>query len=243
MLTLAIEHTNPSSQRDDAAVVALGEADTSSLNILAAEPLRGENLIQAIDRCLTTAKTERRDLERIAVSTGPGGYTAMRIACVTAATIAETLKIDLTPVPTALALSRSVLTAEATLRVHAALVAMAWKRGTAWHATIQRDSFHTLPTDAGVAPITAIADKLSSLAQHHPPALIADDRIVEQLTSNTPLPANVAAHAPAYDAREVLALAPHLPTIDPAAIRPLYPREPEAVSNWRQLHGIAPPTR
>jgi hypothetical protein len=30
-----------------------------------------------------------------------------------------------------------------------------------------------------------------------------------------------------------------LPAIDPAALVPLYPREPDAVTLWRKLHGPA----
>ena len=42
---------------------------------------------------------------------------------------------------------------------------------------------------------------------------------------------------PEFDPVACLELAARMPAADPADVLPIYPREPEAVTKWRTLHG------
>lgn len=61
-------------------------------------------LMPAIDFLMNSLDLKPADLDRIAVSQGPGSYTGLRIAVATAKTLAHTLKIELVGVSSLLAL-------------------------------------------------------------------------------------------------------------------------------------------
>lgn len=64
-----------------------------------------ERLMPNIEELLAMAGTERRDIEAIAVSIGPGSFTGLRIGLATAKALAYALSIPLVGVPTLAALA------------------------------------------------------------------------------------------------------------------------------------------
>ncbi|MGQ9477508.1 MAG: tRNA (adenosine(37)-N6)-threonylcarbamoyltransferase complex dimerization subunit type 1 TsaB [Candidatus Bipolaricaulia bacterium] len=69
---------------------------------------QAERLIQAIDRLLELARLQVEALELIAVSSGPGSFTGLRIGLATAKGLAQALRIPLIGVPTAASYARRV---------------------------------------------------------------------------------------------------------------------------------------
>ena len=92
MLTLAIATSTPQVS------VAVGEADEP----LAALAVRGrqrhaEVLTPAIDACTRLAGVRLQDVQRIAVDTGPGLFTGLRVGVATAKALASALDLDVVP--------------------------------------------------------------------------------------------------------------------------------------------------
>jgi tRNA threonylcarbamoyladenosine biosynthesis protein TsaB len=227
-ITLAIETSNPSGVAPHAAIrpgVALLRAD----DVLHVEPIvthnpQHDDLMGAIERACTAARITPRDLARVAVSVGPGGFTNVRIAVTCARMIAEATGAALIAVPTALVVARS------TLHQGPAAIALASKGDTA-HVTII--TAHALTGDEPLRE-GQIMDA-AALASIHIATLIADSflpaamRDVAQKQGWTLL-------APIFDPVACARAAMRLPPTDPAQLSPIYPREPEAVTKWRAMH-------
>jgi tRNA threonylcarbamoyl adenosine modification protein YeaZ len=238
--------------------VALGEiVDGGSSRLLGAEPLRkvhrhDDDLAPAIDRLLRACDASPSDLARVAVSIGPGGYTAVRIALATAKMIALATGARLVGVPTALASAW----AETALPV---IICLASKNQTAHASALLDDGAvsQTLrsldPEPKGVIrleisgglrelrPLGLVDAKSPVLraALPHAARLIADHHLPDTLrqlarSCGTPV------HPPSFAAASVLALSDLLPELqgsDIATLAPIYPREPDAVTQWRKRAG------
>ncbi|MEO1130522.1 MAG: tRNA (adenosine(37)-N6)-threonylcarbamoyltransferase complex dimerization subunit type 1 TsaB [Planctomycetota bacterium] len=218
-LTLAIETSNPAAA-PDAAGVALGIPG----NEVDVEPLmpasrHDDALMPAIDRLCRRNDVAPGDISRIAVSAGPGGYTSIRIAVTTAKTIARATGASCIAVPTAQAIVHRLggqVTGHAT-------VALAWKRDDVW---CQRFDDGAPTDDGGIQTLAALVNE--------PGTVIAEPRLLQALTDAGHAPA-IVVH-PVFDPASVLAVSAGRDAVEPAHLLPLYPRAPEAVRKWRELH-------
>ncbi|MFZ4576265.1 MAG: hypothetical protein ACOYN0_17915, partial [Phycisphaerales bacterium] len=93
MLTLAIETSNPSAWGPESRFrpgVALRWTDgRGEREAVAIDAPHYDDLAGAIARLVERAGIQPRELRRVAVSIGPGGYTATRLGVATARMIAE----------------------------------------------------------------------------------------------------------------------------------------------------------
>ncbi|MBU0670758.1 MAG: tRNA (adenosine(37)-N6)-threonylcarbamoyltransferase complex dimerization subunit type 1 TsaB [Patescibacteria group bacterium] len=81
---------------NDKSVVALGEGDKIIKKLEKKRSFKeSENLLELIHELLSGKKIKPKDLEGIIVITGPGSFTALRIACVIANTFAYVEKVPL----------------------------------------------------------------------------------------------------------------------------------------------------
>lgn len=231
-LTLAIETSNPSSAGERWNAVAVGHppaATDDPVRVLARASLEptsrhDDALLPAIDRACREAGVRPADLQRVAVSIGPGGFTALRIAATVAKMLALAHGTECIGVPTALALIRG---AEITPSGSEAAVALGWKRDSVW---IER--FRGPAERAG-----AQVEELATLDLSSCSTLIADDRFVSTLRSKQLLPERIRVESPRFDAIAVLEASASIDPTPAIEFGPLYPREPEAVTKWRELHG------
>lgn len=226
-LTLAIETSNPGAGaggvalarvRDDG-VEFLGERD------LAPSGRHDDALMPAVDALLTGAGLGPRDLHCVAVSIGPGGYTSVRIAVMTAKAICEATGAHCIGVPTA-----SVAAAGYAGDAERVLVTLASKRGACWAASVSTSD--TADVDAwGIVDAESIAERVRAsgmsvaLVDEHLP-----DTVVEALRG-----AGVRLESICLRASACLRAAMRVSPVDPAELVPIYPREPEAVRKWRTL--------
>ncbi len=248
---LAIEASNPSLECAAtlcAPGVAIGRAgaERAGVEVLGVEPVRpatrdSDDLTPAIDRLCARLGVGAKDITRIAVSIGPGGYTSLRMACATAQMIALATVAKCMPVPTA-AVAAECLLDHPALRSSTSPVrvgiALAGKADAAFITTFESGGTGRLlpvlgPTTDG-ALITS--DELAALGLTH-------------LACDAHLPAPLRARAEdlrlitlplMLDASALLRAAARLPddrAVEPAHCVPLYGREPEAVTKWRALHG------
>lgn len=239
---LAIETSNPSAGPKGPVACARGTvlagpgvaiglvepAGSDGPGPIDAEPLdsaaRHDDLMPAIDRLVTRTGIDTARIARVAVSVGPGGYTGVRIAVTTAAMIARALGGRVAAVPTP-----SVAAWACPLDIGPAVVCLASKRlGT--HGTAFDDPAGK-PLDGRDLGVIGADD----LAQLGAAALIGDDHLPEPIRARA-RELGMRVIAPVLSAAGVLALGRLIEPIEPAAARPVYPRQPEAVTRWRQLH-------
>ncbi len=262
-LILAIETSNPSSGPhgllDDGAPagpgVALGSNEEQS-SLIGQELLResarqDDDLMPAIERLFRRHDAQPRQIARVAVSVGPGGYTGVRIAVAAAKLIAEASGGRTVAVPSARSAAWRIGQDMAP-----AAVCLASKRGAA-HATVLpthawwdargRDAVLALVGEAGVEEterrigegrqwIAASCEvgviSAEQLARLGPETLIADRHLPETFVRWAD--ANrVRIVEPIFSAQSVLEIAGGERGCDPGNLRPIYPREPDAVTQWR----------
>jgi len=233
LLTLAIETANPGTAEPGGGGggVAIGLIG-DTVDVIAAERLREvdrdrDDLIPAIERLLAAARRSRADLRCIAASIGPGGFTSTRVACATGALLAEGLGVPVRPVPSALAAHAAWIAAGGGASTRCAVL-MATKGEQAWCALI--------PPEPGAAPDAARAGSMMSSAEVLAlrPGVALADRHLPASMREALLAAGIPLHPLRFTPQATLAAAALVDSTDPAALIPIYPREPEAVTLWRQ---------
>lgn len=190
-------------------------------------------LIPVIDRLVREMGFGPGELGAVAVSIGPGGFTGLRISVTAAKCMAEALGIPLLAVPSAL-----VAAASAT-GPGDWLVALAAKRDSVWLTTVTGDAENLaitgVPRVVRAVEVVLPANSRTLLADAYAPAGLVDlcrsrGLIVEE---------------PRFDAAACWRLAIRRwqrgLVEDPLQLAPLYPREPEAATLWRQRHGSTEP--
>lgn len=234
MLTLSIETSNPSSWSPGCSWhpgVCIGEVDGGSVRVLGVEPVsidqpHTDDLLPAIDRLGRRLGLRPAQLDRIAVSAGPGGFTATRIAITAAQMIAEATGARAVAIPTA-----EVIAARARPDLPTPFGVALASKGPSVHLTrFDRAATHHLT----VSPSQLIT--APDLARLDLRALIADRHLPEAIRAEAAR-LGLAVEAPIFDSVACLELSARGEAIDPARLWPIYPREPEAVTKWRALHG------
>ncbi len=101
-----------------------------------------EPLLPEIDSLMRDAGMRPADLRAIGVSTGPGGFTGLRIAVAAAKGMAMALGIPTVAVPSTLVIAESTAREDPDSigRCESLLVVVASKRGTAWIHRVARDA-------------------------------------------------------------------------------------------------------
>lgn len=235
-LILGIEITNPSAGAGCGVALHHAQAGWTDVEPLRAAPAGGrgghdDDLMPAIDRLFTRRGATPNLIGRVVVSTGPGGYTSLRIACAAAKMIACAAGgggARCVAVPTALVVARRV-SDEAWSRGGVA-VALAAKAQGAWVQVVDRAA-------AGARPGRIIgADDLAELARAGVRTLVADRHLPESMR-RAAAGLEIWIIEPRFDPAALLEIPVGdggLPLVDPVELAPLYPREPEAVTIWRQ---------
>ncbi|MEM7622979.1 MAG: tRNA (adenosine(37)-N6)-threonylcarbamoyltransferase complex dimerization subunit type 1 TsaB [Planctomycetota bacterium] len=243
---LAIEISNPSASGEgpgpSIAIEHVGlssEPTETHVEPLNATGRHDDDLMPAIDRLAQRLGLTPRGLTSIAVSVGPGGYTGLRVAVVTAKMLAHATGSRVLPVRTAAALAETL-----DAGAFPAVICLASKRGTA-HA--ERIEHHGGPSRVlGLIGLNEdldedLKDNLDEDKAGSTPDLTGFDG-ASRVVADQHLPASIRdacgklgirIEPPTFDARAVLAAANRVEPIDPHELQPCYPRLPEAVRRWR----------
>lgn len=235
VLTLGIETSNPSARQGDGAgwgpEVALAWAGPEGVGLVDREALdlsnpHDDDLLPAIARLCERAGVKPREIGRVAVSIGPGGFTATRIAVAAGKMIAEVTGAMCVPVPSAwVAACHAMRTGpyEGGLAV-----ALAVKGPTAYVTEFDASEF---PVARGHGKLCTREDleKLPSRGV----GVVLGDRFLEPLVTGGIRGLEV--RLIGFDALSCIEMAGLSGPVDPAALLPLYPREAEAVTKWREL--------
>jgi tRNA threonylcarbamoyl adenosine modification protein YeaZ len=232
-LTLAIEISNPTSGPRGRITTVRGETLDAGPGValarapgeyLGTEPLHDganhdDDLMPAVDRLFARFGATPRDLSRVAVSAGPGGYTALRIAVATAKMLAHATDATTVAVPSAAVAAWSHRAGPFPL-----LVCLASKADTTFAALFLNERSDAPPATPGLI-------RAPDLERLKPAAIVADTYLPDAIRQAADT-AGIAVLEPVFSARAVLDLAASFPVVDAAALSPIYPREPEAVSLW-----------
>lgn len=233
---LAIETSNPAAGPGS---VAVGRVSGAGAEVLAIEPVtpRGRHddaLAPTIARACAAAGVGPRELSRVAVSIGPGGFSGLRIAAATAKMIALASGAECVAVPSALVADAGVRAGDVSYD-GPALVALAGKRDTAWVALIEPGLDLRARARAAALGVVMDAGGLRGLIDSsRPAAMIADEYLPVSIRDEARL-AGLVVVPPRFDAGVCLSLGAGLDAIPAAGLNPIYPREPEAVRMWRDL--------
>ncbi len=228
-LCLAIEISNPSADPGPPGTgpgVALGrlipgrDVEHLGTELISRERRHDDDLMPAIDRLFTRCGAGPRDLARVGVSIGPGGFTSLRIAVAAAKMICEATGAACVGVPSAEVVARRVAAPGAFA------VALASKGDTAF---VTR--FTAPPSPDGPGRLVGAGD-LEALAVQ----LLIADRFLPDSLRERAAAAKIGIGAPVFDPGACLECAAEAHAVDPLELLPLYPRLPEAVVKWRELH-------
>ncbi|MFM7481107.1 MAG: tRNA (adenosine(37)-N6)-threonylcarbamoyltransferase complex dimerization subunit type 1 TsaB [Planctomycetota bacterium] len=199
------------------------------------DPRERDLLLPAIDRICRDAAVAPREIGAVAVSTGPGGFTGLRVAVATAKGLCESLGISAVDVRSCL-VTVEALRAQWSVHGSCVAVALASKGSGCWMSLVRAESDDS---------ITVIEEAWRDDAQLPPQvcALIADEHAPPGLRSSAAA-AGVAVIEPLFTARACLAVAERQlragEVCDATSLRVRYPREPEAVLNWRARYPSRP---
>ena len=233
---LAIETSNPSAggSEGSGAGVCLGRLSCEGgvVTLLGMEAIRSEArhddaLMPSIASLMERCGMSPADLALVAVSIGPGGYTSVRIGVTVAKVICEATRAWCVGVPTAEAVYAGV--DERVRASERVTVCLAWKRESVWCARAEAGG------RLGEGRIVGLDEVVQGGRGE---CLVAEDRLAEMLRERGLLDGGVRVVRPVFSAVQVMVLGARMGMsggcVDPAALAPMYPREPEAVTKWRQ---------
>ncbi len=217
-LTLAIETSNPSAGGGGGVALVGPGGQAIGVEPVGQEP-QHDDLMSGIERLCTRCGKKPGDLTRVAVSLGPGGYTAVRLAVTAAKMIAEATGAELVGVPTALVVARRVQW-DGPFGV-----ALASKGETTFVTRFEdgRMGDGALMDAAGLEPLRI--------------GLLVGDRFLPEAIRRRAEELGITVRPPVFDPVACAEAAEAIAPADPAALMPIYPREPEAVRKWRELRG------
>jgi tRNA threonylcarbamoyladenosine biosynthesis protein TsaB len=206
--------------------------DTSDVTVLAAashEDLRGHGsfLAPAIAACLAESGLGVAALDGVAVGTGPGLYTGLRIGMATATALAWARGIPVAGVGglDAVVLAARRRPAHATVPLVAVLDA---RRGQWFHATARAAPFAPLVPAVGDA--AAVAAALAAAG--------ADARAVGEVPDGVGGgPAGPPLRPDAADVARLAVPALRAGGLEPAALTPVYLRDPDVRIGWAERGG------
>ena len=229
VLTLAIEATNPNIPTPG--VLLARDGRVLAEKALVSQGRHDDLLLPAISDVLGECGATPRDLDDILVSIGPGGFTATRLACVAAAMLAEVGGARVLAVPTAVVGWRSSLTDKEEAR--SVVVALASKGEQAFITCFGGDNAHARQLGRSIG-----ADAFRAMLTHHD-VLLDDGRLPDSFETAA-TESGVTRAALRLSASGLLASREFASLVDAGDLRPIYPREPDAVTQWRARHGRAP---
>lgn len=229
MITLALDTATPTPSlavARDAVVVAARQVEAASAGRRVAEEIHG---------LLESAELRVRDVDRIVVGVGPGGFTGLRIGMATALALGQALAVDVVGVSSLETLALGMLDTAADARpVMPVIDARRREVFTAVYAPTADGGLRELvaPSAAGVDDVDALLDRLDVVP------LVAGDgveRIAEVIGDRAEVMPAGPAHA--IDVRHAIGWS----TAGGARpVTPMYLRLPDAEVNRRRRDGDIP---
>lgn len=227
---LGIECSNPSARGSNRGEVGLAELDEhgglgymGSVG-LSQEARGSDGLVSAIDGLCTTHGVDSSRISRIVVSVGPGGYTALRISVTVAKMLARVIGCAVVPVPSA-----AVAGVDCLGEASGVVIALASKNGKAHCTRLMNGELEVLGVIDGQGVVSSGARVLVGDV-HLPRGMVEAAGAAEIEVRQIELSARACLEAS-------VGFGGRFGEIDASGLGVEYAREPDAVTQWRALHG------
>jgi len=221
---LGIECSNPSARGTDRGEVALARiCDDGGLEFvgslgLSADARGSDGLMRAVDALCKSHGAGPGDIERIAVSVGPGGYTALRVSVTVAKVLSKVIGCRVVAVPTA-------AVAGVALGGVDAVVALASKNGMA----------HCTRVVGGERTVLGVIDQ-DEVCECGAAVLVGDGHVPAVMIEAAE-GAGMEFRGIELTGRACLEASAGIEAIEADTLGVMYAREPDAVTQWRARHG------
>lgn len=226
-VVLAIEASNPSLCASDEGSVAVVRDGVATLEPMRSGARHDDSMMRSIDAACRRAGVRPSDIGRIAVGLGPGGYTGLRIAATTAKMLGEALGAELVGVPTPSTIATGFAEDQPEAASAGFIVLLASKRDTVWAQAFRGAVAISPGALVGAEALGAIIRTASSRFA------LADEHLPDPLRAAA-IDAGARVMTPRLDARLCALASEGFSAIGVDALTPIYPREPEAVTKWRE---------
>ncbi len=198
--------------------------------IIEVEAIQGDrdrdSVMPALDKAINLVGGNPKQIDAVLVSVGPGGFTGLRVAVATAKMISLATGANIVPVETAI----GVVGADE----HApqkSLVISAIKKSTCWLTAVDKDCW---TCKSGLIEFEELGQLIHEQCVIYSDSLLPDEA-VSICNDNGAEIRRGSSRASSIMSVGLVFLAEGK-TVDPNALLPLYPREPEAVRNWKVQH-------
>lgn len=196
------------------------------------DPREKDLLLPAIVALCADANIARSELLAVAISTGPGGFTGLRVGIATAKGMCEALSIPAIDVPSAIVAAMGVRS-QWWPRGREVVVALAAKGDECWMTTVDADDEGELSVRSAQWSRWNVEN---AIGFGNAMVLIADDHLPVEIRQRA-IDTGITILPPTFQATDCLAVAEAMllrgEVTDSVGLRVRYPREPEAVTIWR----------
>ena len=227
------------SQRLGGVAVARGGLVLARREVVGGRRDRDE-LLPAIAEVLDEGSVAARELEVVAVDVGPGGFSGLRVSITAAQALAEVSGAAVVGVPGAEVAVGSTIDGDGDAAIRTVDVISATKSGTAWSTRLRKADDDVTWSTVGTPGL------IDRPTEEMPDVLLADEHLDPSWRS-VYRGAGVEIREPMLRPEAIVDLvARHhgqsppsswVHSDDAASLRPLYPRDPEAVRLWRARSG------
>ena len=216
--------------QQDACVAAVNSNGTIFSDCFLARNRESDNVMPAIDGVLSEAQFAPQELQMIAIAIGPGSFTGLRIACSIAKMISFASNASIVSVENAV-----VASIDSGIKTGILNIISSVKQDTFWLSETQIKSgiWHVKESLLSVDSFLSKASRPSAvLCDRHLP------REVEHYLVENKIPI----HGSKLNIESLLIEATarfnRRVTVSPEELRPIYPREPEAVRKWNTSKNV-----
>lgn len=191
----------------------------------------------AVERLTRRLGITAREIRRVAVSAGPGGFTSVRIAVTTGKMIAEAVGAECVAVPSALVAARKVFGMGGGAGVSSAAKAGAGVGGGVGVALASKGEGVYLTRFDGEGVMVEGREATWETAAWGSFAVLVADRFLPARFREEAVRRGVEVREAEFDPAACFEASEGLAGVDAVHLLPLYPREPEAVRKWRESRG------
>lgn len=212
------------SQRNGSVAARIGGSDI--VEIQAVQGDRNKDAIMpALEQAVLKVGGSPNQIKTVVVSVGPGSFTGLRVAIATAKMISLTTGATIVSVETAL----GIVCAD-TNSVQSSVVVSAIKKESCWLSVVRKE-----PTWSCTGQLVDVSELPLYMERGY--VLYSDSFLPDEIAKRCE-EAGVTIRAMQSTATSVMKVGSTFGSenhIDPTALLPLYPREPEAVRKWKEV--------
>lgn len=215
------------SQRDGFVAACSATGEVSELEVQT-QQRDTDAVMPAIHQVVDAVGIKPANLQFVGVSIGPGSFTGLRSAVAIAKMIALTTSVSI------IAVESAVVAADTLGIEEPLLVVSGVKDESFWLSRVSKEG-NCWQCDSGLTDVASLGNALGGVVN-----VVADSHISESIEAEIKS-LKLKLHSLALSGTSLLRISATMfesgETTSPHLLLPLYPREPEAVRKWRELHG------